>query len=203
MKSLLQFLRTTFVGGILFLVPIIVLGVIVERALVLAGKVMAPVADRLPVHTVIGLGVPLLLAVVALVLFCFLAGFFARTALAQRLVNQLEGSVLSNLPGYYFLKGTGESMLGVDRAGPHPVVLARFAGSSQLGFQIEALENGLVAVFIPNAPDPHAGTVHFLAADRVTPLAVSPGAAFRCLKRLGAGSRSLLAGAAPGAAPNS
>ena len=89
MKPLLHLLRTTLVGGLLFLVPIIVLVVVLGKALALAHKLVAPLAEHLPVHSVIGLRTPMLLAVAIIVLFCFLAGVLARTALAKKLVRSL------------------------------------------------------------------------------------------------------------------
>jgi len=194
MKRLLQFLRTTLVGGLLFLVPIAVLAMVVGKALAVVYKVVEPLAEHLPFHSVIGLRTPVLLAVAILVGFCFLTGFFARTVLAQKLVRRLESSVLRNVPGYQLLKGMGESMLGVEKEGAYPVVLVRFDDAWQLGFQIETLENGLVAVFIPDAPNPQSGSVHLLTPDRVTPANIPPAAALKCLQRLGAGSRTLLGG---------
>jgi hypothetical protein len=44
----------------------------------------------------------MLLAVSLIVLFCFLAGFIARSTLAQKLVNHLEEALLSNMSGYSF-----------------------------------------------------------------------------------------------------
>jgi uncharacterized membrane protein len=197
-KRLLKFLRTTLAGGILFLVPVVVLVMILEKALALSHKLVRPLAEHIPVESVIGLRTPVLLAVGLLVLFCFLAGFIARTALAQRMVSWVEGSILSNVPGYQFLKGVGESMLGVESKTGYSVVFARNGDAWQLGFRVDTLKNGLVAVFLPAAPDPRSGTVLYLAPDRVVPLAVPPAQAMKCLKRLGAGSAALLRGVAVG-----
>jgi uncharacterized membrane protein len=194
MKRLLQFVRTTLVGGLLFLVPIVVLAVVVGKALAVVHKVVDPLAEHLPVHSIIGLRTPLLLAMAAIIVFCFLAGFFARTVLAQRFVRGLESSVLSNVPGYHLLKGMGEGALGVAKEGAYPVVLVRFDDAWQIGFQVEAIESGLVAVFIPGAPNPQSGSVHLLTPDRITPANVPPASALKCLQRLGAGSKALLAG---------
>jgi uncharacterized membrane protein len=192
LKPFIKLLRTTLAGGILFLVPLVVLVVVLEKALALAHKLVDPLAEHIPFHSLIGLQTPMLLAVCIMVLFCFLAGFFARTALAQKIVRGLETSVLSHLPGYEFLKGMGQSMLGVEEQAVHPAVLVRFDDASQIGFQIEELENGLVAVFVPNAPDAHSGTLLFMTADRVSPVAVPPARMLSCLKRLGVGSNALL-----------
>ena len=194
MKRILKFLRTTLVGGILFLVPIMVMVVVVGKALTFVHKVVDPLAAHLPVESVIGLKTPMLLAIAVIVLFCFLAGFFARTLFAKKIISHLETSVLSNVPGYEFLKGMGESTLGVEKERAYPVVLARFDDTCQTGFQVDTLDNGLVVVFIPDAPNPQTGAVHFMTADRVTPIGVPPAAALKCLKRLGAGSNALLRG---------
>jgi len=196
MKRMLQFARTTLVGGLLFLVPLIVLVIVLGKALALAHQFVDPLAARIPVESVIGLRTPRLLAIGVIVLFCFLAGFFARTALAQKIVNRLEVAVLSNVPGYEFLKGVGGSLLGVEQKAAYPVVLARFDDAWQIGFRVEGLENGLVAVFVPGAPNPQAGAVYFMTLDRITPANVPPAAT---LKRLGAGSDALLRGLSVGA----
>ena len=200
-KRILKFLRTTLVGGLLFLAPIVVLGIVLGKALALAHKIVDPLAERLPVESVIGLRTPMLLAGGVIVLFCFLAGFFARTVLARKLVSGLEGAVLSNVPGYEFLKRMGESMLGVEKQAKHQTVLARPGNAWQIGFVIERLENGLVAVFIPSAPSPHSGAVFFLTLDRIQVVDVPEARALKCLTRHGAGADTLLRGVAIGGEP--
>jgi uncharacterized membrane protein len=194
MKNLLQFVRTTLVGGLLFLVPIVVLVIILGKALALAHKVVDPLAEHLPIESVIGLRTPILLAITVLVLFCFIAGFFARTALAQKLVGGLEAAVLSNLPGYEFLKRMGESMLGIEQEGAYPAVLVRFDDACQIGFRIAGPESGLVAVFIPGVPNANSGEVYLMSPNRVSPVEVPPARMLKCLKRLGVGSSALLRG---------
>ena len=159
MKRILKFLRTTLVGGILFLVPIVVLVIVLGKAMGLAHKIVDPLAEHLPVHSVIGLRTPVLLAIAIIVLFCFLAGVLARTALARKLVRNLETAVLANVPGYELFKGMGESMLGVEKQTGHQVVLARIEDAWQIAFLVERLEGGHVAVFVPGAPNPLSGSV--------------------------------------------
>src|SRR5262245_40649594 len=196
MSQVIKIIRATVVGGLLFLVPFVVLLFILGRAFAIVEKLVEPIAKSLPVESVIGLRLSVLLAVAILVLVCFLAGFFARTAVARRLVSGLESGVLSNLPGYEFFKGLGEGLLGVEQHRGHQVVVARFDDNWQIGFLLERLENGMLAVFIPSAPNPHSGSVCYFAPDRITILEIGEQAAIKCLKRLGAGSNALL-GALP------
>jgi uncharacterized membrane protein len=192
MKPILKFMRTMLAGGILFLLPIIVVAIIIGKALAIARKIVGPLAAHLPMESVIGLDTPKLLAIALLVLFCFLAGVFARTALAQKAIGWLETSVLSNVPGYEFIKGLSGSLLGNETQPAHPVVLARIEDAWQLAFLIERLEGGQVAVFVPGAPNPQSGSVYFMTEDRIRLVDIPSTAALKCLKRYGMGSSALL-----------
>jgi uncharacterized membrane protein len=192
MKPLLNFARATLIGGLLFLVPIVALIILLGKALALAHKFVDPLAAQIPFESVFGLRTPLLLAIGLLVLFCFLAGFFARTALARKIVRGLEDTVLSKVPGYAFLKGMSESMLGVEQGSAFPAVLVRFDDAWQIGLQVDVLEHDLVAVYVPGAPAANAGAVYFMNRERVAPVNLPMSAALKCLKQFGVGSRALL-----------
>ena len=100
MRRMLHFIRTTLVAGVFFLVPIIVLAVIVGKALDFAHRFTDPLAARFPVlaeHT------PILLAVLLLIIVCFLLGLLARLGPARVGIAWLENTILSKLPGYAFL----------------------------------------------------------------------------------------------------
>jgi uncharacterized membrane protein len=192
MKSILKFTRTSLVGGILFLLPIVILAIIAGKALAIARKVVGPLAAHLPEDSVFGLDMPKLLAIGLLVLFCFLAGVFARTKLAQKGVAWLETTLLSNLPGYEFFKTLSGNLLGHESKQTYPAVLARIEDAWQLGFLIERMEGGHVTVFVPGAPSPQSGSVYFMTEDRIRLLDIPSPAATKCLKRYGLGASALL-----------
>ena len=194
MKSILNFTRTSLVGGILFLLPIVIVAIIAGKALAIAHKIVGPIATHLPEDSIFGLDMPRLLAIVLLVLFCFLAGVFARTKLAQKGVGWLETTVLSNLPGYEFFKNLGGNLLGHETKPTYPTVLARIEDAWQIGFLIERLEGGHLAVFVPGSPNPQSGSVYFMTEDRIRLLDIPSPAATKCLKRYGLGASALLGG---------
>ena len=166
MKRLLHFTRMSLVGGVLFLMPVVVLVFILGKAFGIAHKIVLPLAAHLPIESVLGLETPRVLASALLLLFCFLTGVFARTACARSIVNWLETALLSNLPGYEFIKTMSENFLAAEKEHVYPVLLARIEDSWQLGFLIERLEGGLFAVFIPGTPSPQSGSVYFMTEDR-------------------------------------
>jgi len=201
MNSFFRFLRTTLVGGILFLAPIVVVMLILGKAFALVRELLDPLVAHLRFGAILGLSAQVLVAVGSLVLICFLAGLVARTALARKTVGGFEATLVSNVPGYTFMRDLGESMLGVERKGTYPVVLARFDDAWQLGFRVEELQGGLVAVYVPGAPNPQSGSVFLMSSDRVSPADVSSAAALKCLKRVGAGSSALLKSVSVAQAP--
>ena len=56
---------------------------------------------------------------------------------------------------------------------------------------VERMGENLVAVFVPNSPNPLSGGVFLIAADRVRPAGVSLAAAMGALRRCGTGSGTL------------
>jgi uncharacterized membrane protein len=191
-NRILKFVRTTLAGGVLFLLPVVVVVIIVGKALAIAREIVTPLATRLPVESVIGLATPKLLAITLLVLLCFLAGVFARTRLAQKMVARLETTVLFNVPGYEFFKGVSRSLLGQEKHLAHPVVLARIEDAWQIALLMERLEGGHVAVFVPDVPSPQSGSLYFMTEDRIKLMDVPSAAAMKCLKRYGLDSNAPL-----------
>jgi len=96
----IKFLKTTFLGGILFLVPFIVLIAILEKALDVARKAVDPLADALFHGTSVHAYAGHLLAFGLLLVLCFLAGLAAKTSFARKSVDELEKKVLARVPGY-------------------------------------------------------------------------------------------------------
>ena len=56
------------------------------------------------------------------------------------------------------------------------------------------LENGWLAVFLPQAPTPMSGNVMYLESDRVRPLSITMVQAMAIVKRIGVGSGQALHG---------
>ena len=181
-------------GGLLFLAPFVILILILGKALQIISRITDPIAEKIPFQSLIGLETPYGLAVLALILVCFLAGLIAQTRPAQKLVEWLESAFLSNLPGYSFLKGLGEEVAGAKAARSNNPILARFDDNWQIGFLVERIPEGRVAVFIPDAPSPWSGSVYIMDEDRVKPLEVPSTSVLKSLQKLGEGTGNLVKG---------
>lgn len=187
MKIAASFLRDTIVGGVMFLVPIVVIVAILGKAHQLSIKIVTPLAEA-------GVGAPRLLAIVLIVLFCTLSGLFARTRAARRTSDFLEGTILSRIPGYTLMKGMAEGLLGAEGAKGREPVLVRIEDAWQIALLMERVEPGHVAVYIPGSPDPRSGDVFILTEDRIRPLDVPLKSALDSVKNAGKGSNAMLRG---------
>ena len=192
MKALWQFLKTTLVGGALFLLPLIVTVYLVGKAFQFTANLVTPLAAALPVPRIAGLLVADILAVAALVAVCFMAGLIARTDIGRRLGNLAERLILKKVPGFTLLKGMtrGDERLGT--GSDVSVVMFETEGGHALGFMMERHASGVVTVFVPSAPTPLAGAILYLPEEKVKRLDVPVKSAVTTIMQLGVGSGRLL-----------
>ena len=191
MKTIVHFLQTTSIGGVFFLGPFVLLIVILAKAFDYAKKGLNAVLVYFPAASDLSAGAATALSVAVIALVCFLAGLIAHTVIARRVVNALESSLLSKIPGYDYLKQESASALGVAEIAELPVVFVPMEGGWQLGVKTEELGGGLVSIFVPGAPNPHSGSVFFFSTDNVRPAGVKLAVALNCLRRCGAGASAL------------
>jgi uncharacterized membrane protein len=191
MRSVYLFLRSTVIGGLVVLAPVVIFGALLVWVVETVQKVLAPLLRWLPEKSVAGVSLGLLIVVLGLVMVCFVAGIFAQMAVIRRVSERAERYALF-LPGYALLKNVGANMIGIEGKHPAQTVLVGSEGSWQLGFQMDTLRDGRHIVFIPGVPRALVGALHIIAADRVRPLPLSVTAALDALSRLGAGLRENL-----------
>ena len=184
MKSIARFIRATLVGGILYLVPLMVLLILLQKAHGISSKIVRPISQQADVGR--------LLAILLILFFCFLAGLFARTNVARRITTWIEDAILSKVPAYTLIKSMAESMTQTESAAKLPPVLVRIEDAWQMGFLIERINESHVAVFIPGVPDVWSGSLYYMTNDRIRALDLPVNDVRKVLRRIGYGSADLL-----------
>jgi uncharacterized membrane protein len=192
--SLTGFFKATIAGGLLFLLPVVLIVIVLGHAMRLAGKVAKPISEFLPVDAVVGVRGVTILAVLVLVFISFVAGLVARTNAGRRIMRWSENSLLGGFPQYQLMKGMAEGLAQVESAESVHPALVSIEGGWQIGYRLEPLENGWVTVFLPQAPTPMSGNVMYLPADRVRPLGITMVQAMAIVKHIGVGSAKALHG---------
>lgn len=194
MKS---FFKATIVGGILFLIPGALVVFILSYAVRLVSKVAQPISDGLGLDQLGeagGIGAATALAILVLLILCLVSGIYARTGGGRRISRWFEGSLLGSLPHYQMIKSMVESLAQFEASSDIRPALVSIEDGWQVGYLVEPLHDGWVAVFLPQAPTPMSGNVMYLPAARVRPLDMSMVQAMTLIKRLGIGSAQALRG---------
>lgn len=163
MKALAAFTKTTLIGGLLVILPIYV------ALLLLAKTVQGLLALLLPVTAQIPAGVQFrqVIAIVLLIVVCFVVGMIVRTVPGLRAKNAFERAVLEKLPAYTFLRGLAKRLTGRSEEQTLAPALVEFDDGLVPAFIVEELAGDLYTVLIPSAPTPMAGSIYIIERARV------------------------------------
>ncbi len=191
MNRLWNFIKTTIIGGLVFLLPIAAGIVVVVKAGAMAVNAVSPLADRLPFPKPEAILIIYLLSGLSLVLICFLAGVVVRSlSIESAKPPAFLEPALNKLPPYVALKKYTDRLAGADET--LTPALVRVNDGWQIGFVADTLNDGHVAVLLPASTDGASGGIYIFHQTNVTELNMSREDAIACLKRSGRGLRELL-----------
>jgi len=198
-----RFFKATIVGGLLFMVPLILMVVVLQKGLGLVRKIVVPLAKYFPERTFLGVGMTTILSIAVIVLLCFLFGLVARTAAGKKVRDWLEFTIMGKLPGYALVKGVIQGATGLENEEDVTIALVRIEDAWQIGFVVEVHSDGHRTVYLPGVPNPASGSIFYMTEDRIRPIDAKMGQLLTVIRHLGIGSKDLLKGKlTPPAAPN-
>lgn len=198
MRAMSRVVTTTALGGLLFLLPVVVVLWLATQAFGLAQRVLAPAAHLVPAGNIAGIAAANVAAVALLVALCFIAGLAARTAMGQNFNRRLEHAILGRIPGFTLAKSAAQGLMGLQGGGDVQSAFAMVEDAWVPAFVMEQHANGDLTVFVPSVPTPAAGTVYILEPARVRLLPdVSVTAMVSVVMRLGVGLRAVAERSAP------
>jgi len=179
MKKTVGVLKTTAIGGLVFLLPLIVIGMlvgqVVQVVMSVAGALEGPLEGFLewlvPHDRVLGYALLIFLALDLVLVGLFIAGLVARRTIGRYFSQKIERMLTLFFPKYLIIK---QQMTGsLDHEGSRktmkPVVI-EYDDFSEIAFETSRLDNGKVAIYLPGSPDPWSGRLIFMEANRVKPL---------------------------------
>ena len=192
MDKFVDFLKTTIVGGLVFLVPLVLVSMVLKRGLEIASRVAKPVVENFPAHQVAGVALGTIAAALLLTIVAFAAGLAARTERGRAITRWVGESVLGAMPQYRVVTSMAEGLTKIEQGDGLRPALVAIDDVWQVCYVLEELEHGWVAIFIPQAPTPMSGNVLYVTEDRLRRLDIGIGAAMQLVKRMGAGSAEAL-----------
>lgn len=198
------FLKTTLLGAVLVVVPTGIIGFALWQVFSLFQKVLLPLIEKLPFESKMTSAVVIVIALLALVLLCYLTGLAVRTRWGGALRGWFERRLLEKIPGYSIIRSLAHQYLGHEEERQfRPVLIDLYRSDSRaIGFEIEELGDGTVAVFLPSVPAATVGQVQVVPEERITPLKASMHSTLEALTMFGVGSSKLVEGTATGKPPH-
>jgi uncharacterized membrane protein len=193
MKQFVEFLKTTVIGGLFLLLPVLLLYMLLTEALQLVAGLATPIADLFPKWVFAQVEVPVLIALILIVGVSFLLGLALRSAALSRLGGWIESTVLSRLPAYTVLKRLTMGFAKEEAAAFKPGLLISTEGWRDIVYVIEDHGDGHLTVLVPWAPTAFSGSVKVVSRDRVEMLDANIGDVSKVLSLWGVGTRELLA----------
>ncbi len=188
MTKMTEFIKTTFLGGILVILPIALIALLLIMAIAYVLKLLAPIIFLLPEKVIL----PEVMALLIVVGACFLTGLILKTRIGQKLHQAGESHILERIPGYTLVRNLSRQLAGRDEAASFAPALVEIEAALVPAFLVEEHEDGSFTVFVPSSPTPTIGALYILPGERVHPIDVPFVKAIECISRWGIGSDALL-----------
>jgi len=193
MRQLLNFLKTTAMGGLFVLLPVLLLYLLLSEALDMVVAIATPIADLFPAGTFDKIEFPVIVGLILISGVSFLIGLGLRSETGRGLGQWIERTVLNRLPAYNALKSLTTGFAEAGRAGAFKAaVLTSAAGDREVVYVIEDHGDGNLTVLVPWAPAAFAGSVKIVDRDRIYFLKANLGDVSRALGHWGVGVHELL-----------
>jgi uncharacterized membrane protein len=193
MKKVVEFTRTTIVGGLLVILPIALTTIVFGKVLRVVADAISPLAALLPGGRVLSL----LLAALAILGACFAAGIVASTTLGRQAADLLQDRVLAKVPGYDLIRSLSRRIAGDEAGATFAVCLAETGDGLVPALVIEEHPDGRYTVFVPAVPTPGVGSLYIMERARVHLVDVPLSQAIQVVTRWGMGSTGLVAAMRP------
>ena len=194
------FFRTTLLGGVIVVLPTIILGFAFKWLFGKVGDGIRPltqlVGNNLELPEQYERLIATLIVLSVILLGFFLIGLFIRTRMGRWIYSAFENSLLSKAPGYKMVKETVNQFLGKKESPFSSVALVQiFENDTKVtAFITDRHDNGTITVFVPTGPNPTSGFIYHLDQKYVHPVNISIEDAMRSVISCGAGSNALIKG---------
>jgi len=189
MKHVKQFLVTSFVAGLVIVIPVYLSVLLLLKAMRAVAGLVRPFAKLLPEW----FPAENVLSLLFLLIVCLLTGAAVRTSAGRAARERIEKRLFERIPGYALFRSLTQQLAGSSEDRVWKPALAEIEEALVPAFIIEEFEDGRFTVFVPSAPTPLSGSVYILTPERVHPVDVPFTHAIKSLARWGSGSKELVA----------
>lgn len=194
LQKLTRFIATTVLGGVVVVLPAVILFLLVRLVFRSIVPILEPVGHLFELQDYVQKWMVDMLSLALVITGFFLLGLMVRTRFGSRFFDRIEQQYLYKLPLYSILRETIRQFTGSSKTPFSQVVLVDVFNSStkMLGFITEELANDELAVFVPTGPNPTNGFIFILPRDKVELVNIRTEDAMRIVIGLGVGMDSAI-----------
>jgi uncharacterized membrane protein len=191
MKAFLHFIKATITGGVLFLIPLVLIVIVIGKSFRLLRPLLERGAGRFQVDTPLGVAILTLVTSLTLCAVCFTAGLLIRFGKMKRLKHFAEELILKFVPGFEYLKAIAGQQLSGETQSILTAVLLLDQDVWVIAFIVEE-SHGYTTVFIPESPRGDSGNSKIVLTSSLCYHKLSMREAMNCLRHYGRGMLSLI-----------
>lgn len=186
MKPAIEFIKTTVIGGVVVVVPIVVIFIVlgdVYRTLI---EVTTPLTRGMTLGPFTNAVIAAVVVILEIILFFFVAGLLLNTLWGKSASNWLERTIFERIPFYSTLKQLTQRITGIENSN-FPVVEVDLFGTSNrvLGIVIDTLPDGRMIVYTPSSPVITVGQLVIVEKENARILDASITDTLNCLSQMG------------------
>ena len=169
MKGVKKFALTTLLGGLVVVMPAVILTMVFLWLFNLIMDLVQPLADLVSLGTNITGILASIIAISLILSVCFLVGLFVKTRIGKFLHEFVEREVFTRIPGYRVLREIIQHFVGESDLPFSSVVLINpfGTGSWMTGFVTDNSGRDYVTVFVPTGPNPTSGNIYHVNRSEV------------------------------------
>ena len=193
MKVLVEFIKTTILGGVLVWIPLVLCYLMFSELMEVLIAMAKPIAEMVTIGDLVNDTEVLLIAILVLLICSFGFGLALRSVRMKQFGTWFENTVLSKFPVYRPIKSLSHSLLGgVGKDSFTCGILENTIGVRELVYIVEDPGNGYLTVLFPQAPTGLSGAVKIVKADMIKPVDASVGDATIMMSNLGMGMHGMV-----------
>ena len=194
MKKIRNFFVNVSLGGLLVILPIVIVYKIALWLFFLISDTAQPLTQALTVHADLSRTTALVLTFVVIFLVCFLLGLTLRTAAGHGLFTFFQNTILNRIPGYKTVNEIISQFTSNRNKIFSKVALVTLGGGDVrvIGFVVDEYGVDRYSVFIPTAPNPTSGFVVQTVAKNLEMLNISVESAMKCIISCGVGAGKIV-----------
>ncbi len=195
MRSSWKFVRTTVIGGVIFLIPFPIMVYALKEIFGFLFEIVSPAMTALGIQSVVGKIAAILVVAALILIICFIAGLIVKLSFAKKAQTYFDGIALKCIPGYDKLRVDIHKKVNSDAPNFYDgwkAVFLKYGHEWKIGFIIEETTKGMLTIFEPHTADLLKGELKMILKQDVSLVSIENEKAISYLKNYGKGASELL-----------